>query len=49
MKQISETGITRNLEEILDSCMKKYLGVLWRRTGNPTVWLVRAFVILVFL
>ena len=49
MKQISETGITRNLEEILGWHVEKYLGFLWRRTGNPAVWLVRAFVLLVFL
>lgn len=47
-KQISKRD-ARTLEDILDSYIEKHLRILWRRTRNPIIWLVRASILLVFL
>jgi len=48
-ERFSEKWVTCNLREILSSYMVNQLCILWKSSRNPAVWLVKIFILFVFL
>ncbi|KYK29431.1 MAG: hypothetical protein AYK19_19700 [Theionarchaea archaeon DG-70-1] len=48
-ERFSEKWVTCNLREILSSYMVNQLCILWKSSRNPVVWLVKIFILFVFL
>lgn len=48
-ERVSEKWVTCNLREILSSYMVNQLRILWKSSRNPVVWLVKIFILFIFL